>query len=303
MSERTLTKLAKPLLALAAFIWGSSFFIMKNSLDSMPVFFLLGTRFLAATGILSLIFLKRFSRLRGDYLSRGAIMGVLLFFAYTSQTFGLAGTTPSKNAFLTAAYCVLVPFFYWGISKTRPDRYHIGAAFLLLTGIGFVSLTGDFTISPGDWLTLLCAVFYALHIVSVSIFAKGRDIILLTILQFVTVGVLSWLCSFLFETAPASLPAENLWSLAYLSVMATAAALLFQNVGQKYSSPVAASVLLSLESVFGVLCSLLFYGDVLTLRLAIGFLLIFVAVLCSETKFSFLRKRGANACRNESPGS
>jgi hypothetical protein len=124
MSERTLTKLAKPLLALAAFIWGSSFFIMKNSLDSMPVFFLLGTRFLAATGILSLIFLKRFSRLRGDYLSRGAIMGVLLFFAYTSQTFGLAGTTPSKNAFLTAAYCVLVPFFYWGISKTRPDRYH-----------------------------------------------------------------------------------------------------------------------------------------------------------------------------------
>jgi drug/metabolite transporter (DMT)-like permease len=108
----------------------------------------LGTRFLAATGFFSLIFLKRFSRLRGDYLSRGAIMGVLLFFAYTSQTFGLAGTTPSKNAFLTAAYCVLVPFFYWGISKTRPDRYHIGAAFLLLTGIGFVSLTGDFLISP-----------------------------------------------------------------------------------------------------------------------------------------------------------
>jgi drug/metabolite transporter (DMT)-like permease len=201
---------------------------------------------------------------------------------------------------LTASYCVLVPFLYWAIAKTRPNRYHLGAAFLLLTGIGFVSLTGDFTISVGDWLTLLCAVFYALHIISVSIFSKDRDIFLLTVLQFFTTGVLSWICFFLFETMPQSLSLEALGNMFYLIVFASAGALLFQNVGQKYCPPAAASVLLALESVFGVLCSLIFYGDVLTPRLALGFVLIFTAVLCSETKFSFLRKRGVPACPNES---
>lgn len=79
--------------------------------------------------------------------------------------------------------------------------------------------------------------------------------------------------------------------LAYLGVMATAVALLFQNVGQVWSDPASASVLLSLESVFGVLCSVIFAGDQVSLRMAAGFVLIFAAVLCSETKFAFLRKK------------
>ena len=78
--------------------------------------------------------------------------------------------------------------------------------------------------------------------------------------------------------------------LAYLCIMATTVALLFQNVGQIWSDPASASVILSLESVFGVICSVIFYGDKVTVPMAIGFVLIFVAVLCSETKFSFLRK-------------
>ena len=78
--------------------------------------------------------------------------------------------------------------------------------------------------------------------------------------------------------------------LAYLCVMATTVALLFQNVGQIWSDPASASVILSLESVFGVICSVIFYGDQVTLPMGIGFVFIFVAVVCSETKFSFLRK-------------
>lgn len=78
--------------------------------------------------------------------------------------------------------------------------------------------------------------------------------------------------------------------LLYLCVMATTVALLFQNVGQVWSDPASASVILSLESVFGVLFSVIFYGDPVTPRLLMGFVLIFVAVVCSETKFSFLRR-------------
>ena len=81
-------------------------------------------------------------------------------------------------------------------------------------------------------------------------------------------------------------------SLLYLAVFATTIALLFQNVGQVYSNPSTAALLLSLESVFGTLCGVLFYGDPLTLRLLCGFCVIFLAVLCSETKFAFLRHTG-----------
>ena len=101
----------------------------------------------------------------------------------------------------------------------------------------------------------------------------------------------SWIGVALTDCVPAAVPAEVWTSLFYLGVMCTTVALLFQNVGQIYSDPASASVLLSLESVFGVLFSVALYGDPVTGRLLLGFGLIFVAVLCSETKFSFLRKK------------
>ena len=146
----------------------------------------------------------------------------------------------------------------------------------------------------GDWLNLLCAVFYAAHIVAVAKVSPGKDIYLLTVFQFAFAGLFAWVCGFAtgteFPVAALTDPGV-LWSMAYLCVMATTVAQLFQNVGQVWSDPASAAVILSLESVFGVLFSVLFYGDPVTGRLLLGFALIFVAVVCSETKFSFLRKK------------
>ena len=77
-------------------------------------------------------------------------LGGFLYLAYSIQTYVLAQTTPSKNAFLTAVYCVLVPFLTWAVVKTRPDRYNIAAALLCVTGVGLVSLTEELTINTGD---------------------------------------------------------------------------------------------------------------------------------------------------------
>ena len=217
----------------------------------------------------------------------------MLFIAYSIQTFGLSMTTPSKNAFLTAVYCVLVPFFTWAVVRKRPDRYNIAAALLCVAGVGLVSLNDQLSINTGDLITLLCAVFYAAHIVSVEKLAPGKDITLLTVFQFAFAGLYSWLFSLPTERFDMGLllQRELLLPMVYLCVMATTVALLFQNVGQRWSDPASASVILSLESVFGVLSSVLFYGDPVTGRLLAGFGLIFVAVLCSETKFGFLRKK------------
>ncbi len=294
MSEQTMRKLAKPMLFMAAFIWGSSFFIMKDALDQMPVQYLLAIRFTMGAALLGLVCWKKWRRCTRDYVWRGAVMGAFLYLAYSVQTYGLALTTPSKNAFLTAVYCVLVPFLYWALMGVRPDRYNLAAAALCVTGVGLVSLSGDLTVTAGDALTLLCAVFYASHIVAVAKVSPEKDIYLLTVFQFAFAGLFAWMGGLLTETFPAQALTrpEVLLPLAYLGVMATTVALLFQNVGQVWSDPASASVILSLESVFGVLCSVLFAGDQVSGRMLLGFALIFVAVVCSETKLRFLKRNG-----------
>ena len=294
MSPEIMKKLAKPMLFSAALIWGTSFFIMKNALDSLPVFALLALRFTAGGILLSIICIKKWKSFTMDYLWRGAIVGGFLFLAYTVQTFGLSLTTPSKNAFLTAVYCVLVPFFTWAVVKRRPDKFNIIAALLCVAGVGLVSLNEELSINLGDLLTLICAVFYASHIVAVEKLSPGKDIYLITVFQFAFAALYSWMFTLSMEAFPAQAlrdPSVFL-PLAYLCVMATTVALLFQNVGQIWSDPASASVILSLESVFGVLFSVLCYGDEVSFKMLCGFALIFVAVVCSETKFSFLKKKG-----------
>jgi len=293
MSPAVMRKLAKPMLFSAALIWGTSFFIMKNALDNVPVFALLAIRFTAGAILLGIICIKKWKDFTLDYLWRGAVVGGFLFLAYTVQTFGLSMTTPSKNAFLTAVYCVLVPFFTWAVVRRKPDRFNIAAALLCVLGVGMVSLNEELTINLGDLLTLLCAVFYASHIVAVEKLSPGKDIYLITIFQFAFAALYSWIGTMTMEVFPVQAitdPAVFL-PLAYLCVMATTVALLFQNVGQIWSDPASASVILSLESVFGVLFSVVCYGDQVSGKMLCGFALIFVAVVCSETKFSFLRKK------------
>ena len=291
-NKSVIRRLAKPMLLAAAFIWGSSFFIMKNALDALPVQYLLAIRFTIGAVLLSLVCARRWRGLSRDYLWRGALIGGCLYLAYSVQTYGLARTTPSKNAFLTAVYCVIVPFLYWLIGHVRPDRYHVLAAVLCVSGVGLVSLNGELYLQSGDALTLLCALFYAAHIVAVAKVSPGKDIYLLTVFQFAFAALYAWVGGLLTETFPAAALCDSavLWPLAYLGVMATTVALLFQNVGQVNSDPASAAVILSLESVFGVLCSVLFADDQVTLQMLAGFVLIFAAVLCSETKFAFLRE-------------
>lgn len=292
MKAEQMKRLAKPMLFGAALIWGTSFFIMKNTLDVMPVYYLLAIRFTAGAVLLALVCRKKWKDFTRDYLWRGAVVGAFLFLAYLVQTFGLDRTTPSKNAFLTSVYCVMVPFLYWAVLSRRPDRYNIGAALLCVTGVGLVSLNGDLSVNLGDVLTLVSAFFYAAHIIAVEKVSPGKDIYLLTVFQFAFAALYAWIGGLLNETFPVQAiqaPAVFL-PLAYLCVMATTVALLFQNVGQIWSDPASASVILSLESVFGVAFSVVFYGDRVTVPMLLGFVCIFVAVVCSETKFAFLKK-------------
>lgn len=290
---------AKIALFMATLIWGSSFIVVKNSMDVMQPHMLLAFRFTIAAILLSLIFRKRLRNLNKDYWIKGGILGTFLFLAYSLQTIGITDTTPGKNAFLTAIYCVIVPFLFWLVDKKKPDKYNIIAAFVTMIGIGLVSLDQALNISMGDTFTLAGGIVYAAHIVAVAKFSGERDPILLTIIQFGYAAVYSWMIGLTFEEFPTTWTIGSVSALFYLAVFATAVALLCQNIGQKYTHPAPAAIIMSLESVFGVLFSVLFYHEIISLKLFLGFSLIFIAVLMSETKFSFLWKSKATAIIQE----
>ena len=282
--------IARLALLLATLIWGSSFIIMKDALDNIGTFFLLAVRFTGACILLAIVFFKKLKKLNKEVVKAGFVMGTALITAYILQTFGLAETTPGKNAFLTAGYCILVPFMFWAVAGTRPDRYNIIAAVLCIAGIGLVALDDNLTMGRGDVLTLMCCAFYALHIIVSARYTQTYDVMLLTLLQFFFAAVWSSLLCGLFEPVPAvaEIPPYTWFSLGYLCVFATAGALLMQTYGLKYTSPSAGALILSLESVFGVIFSIMVGAEAVTARLLLGFAVIFVAIVISETKLEFL---------------
>ena len=274
----------------AALIWGSSFIVMKDTLDHIPVFQLLAIRFTLGGLLLAVLFRKRLMQAKRSIISHGAICGVLLLSAYASQTYGLQTTTPGVNAFLTAVYCVIVPFMAWGLSRKRPTAYNWVAAVMCIAGIGLISLSGDLTLGAGEALTLLSGLLYALHIMGLSRYGEEDDPIALTIVQFAVVAVLSWICTLTVE-AGTPVPAPAVWpKLMYLTVFATAVTLVCQSVGQSLTPPSQSAILLSLESVFGALFSVLLGYEALTLPILCGFTLVFVSVIVSETQLAFLKR-------------
>lgn len=282
----------KIMLVAMALIWGYSFLTMKTVLDTIPTFTLLASRFLPSAALMFFIFHKRIrAHLNFEYVGLGFMMGCVIWSAYGAQTLGLVDTTPGKNAFLTGTYCILVPFIAFLLFRERITKWHIGSALLCLVGVGFVALD-DFSIQMGDLLTLLGAVFFALDMAVVGHIGRTRDVSVLTSWMFLFVGLFSLITSFVVEPR---VPAEA-WTptvigqLAFLAVMCTTVGLLLQNQALSHVPPATGSLLLSLESPSGVLFSVIMAGEVLTGKLVLGFVLIFLSIVLSETHFSFLAK-------------
>lgn len=292
IASRIPTGVYKLLLVVATIIWGLSFVVMKDAVDVLEPAYLIGFRFVATGAILALLFWKNLRRafqpdVRKDYLVKGLILGVLCFLAFWVQTIGLDNTTPGKNAFLTATYCVIVPFAWWVLARKRPSAFNLIAALMAVAGIGLVSLQGslsELTMGYGDFMTLVSALLFAVHIVYVSKYSETNDVLVLTVLQFLVGGVLGVAYGACFETLPPleALTPEFWMNMAYLVIFASCVALVIQNVALAHVPPAQVSLFLSLESVFGVSFSVLLYGEQVGLKLVVGFALIFGAILVSE---------------------
>lgn len=274
----------KFLLLACAVIWGISFSSMKDVVAQIPTFWLLAIRFTMAAVLCAVVFHRQLARhLDRTTIRVGLTLGALEWAAYVLQTWGLTMTTPGKNAFLTGTYCVLVPFCAMALGMGKPRRYDLVAAFICLGGLALVALDNGFPLNAGDLLTLLGAVFFAFQLVEVNREGQRLDVFAITTWQFIFMAVASWVCT-PFEVAPtaAVFTPGNILQLLFLGVVCSFVALTVMNFSMARVDPAEGALLCSVESPSGVAYSVLAGHELLTGRLALGFTLIFLAILISN---------------------
>ncbi len=288
MNNKKQQTIAVLLLLLVAIIWGSGFIASQIALDSnvSPELIMLA-RFSIATIIVGTAFFKPV--VKNGFKNFFSLLpsGIFLFLAFFMQIVALQFTTPANNAFLTATNVVMVPFIWWAISKKKPAVNIFVASILCLIGIAVLSVKFDqgMRFRLGDSLTVLCALFFAGHIVSTGIVAKKVDTHIVVFFQFLISAVMSAIVFFLFSdrdiSALSTLPA-NL-SLLYLGVFSTCVCYFLQTYGQKFVNASKAAIILGTEALFGSLFAVIIGYDELTWNMMLGGAIVMVALIMTES--------------------
>lgn len=283
---------ANMILVFVTVIWGGGFIATSGALESLSPFYIMMIRFLGAAILPLCICWKSLRKLDHLTVSHGILTGVFLFLAFAFQTFGLKYSTPSKNAFLTATNVVFVPYLLWVFMKRKPSSKEIVASLLCVGGIALLTLTSNaMRLTIGDGLSLVCALFFALHIISLERYSRHCDAISMTALQMITAGIISAICAFIFEQAPATIEAAAWGNILYLIFVSTLLAYLLQTFAQRYTSANSASLILSMEALFASIFSFLLLHEVMSLSMMVGACLIFSSIIFIEYRPKSLRKR------------
>lgn len=273
-------------LVLTAALWGSTFVFQKFATAELGNWCIVAIRFTIAGAMLALMTIRKWRLIDKGYLIGSLWIGGAAAIGVWLQVAAMRlGTTPGRSAFLTVSYCVMMPFFAWMVMGEKPRKNHLLAAPICLVGIGLISLSGGGRLTLGDGVTLLCSVLFGINLISISKYSRGRDPMLLTMLQTFVCAIVGWI-GMLFEGLPAGISAGAMGNLLYLAFFSTAVASSLQAFGMKYTNPTAATIVLSMQSVFGVLFSVLLYGEEITPRIALGFAVVLAAVILAQLDFT-----------------
>lgn len=274
--------LADLALLYCAFFWGVSFASMKILVGVYSTCWLLFLRFSAGALMIYVFFHKRIRNSFRHDLKGGAIIGTLLFIAIATQTVGLNFIGGGRSAFISAVYVLLVPLIIWAVRKIFPGWITLFAACLCLTGMYFLTDDMSGAVNIGDVLTFICALVFAVQIIAINHYTSDCDPIVLSFIEFVTIAVLSVVCSVLLEAHEEFINVQSIYELLFTIVFCTFGCYVIQICAQKYAKPSHAAIIMSLESVFGLVSSVIFLGESITLRMFTGCVLIFSSVLIAE---------------------
>ena len=283
------------LLLITAIIWGSSFVAQSIGMQSIDAFTFTGIR-----TTLGVIFLLPFTLIinkgfdfRKNTLRNGLILGIVFSIAQNFQQFAFYYSTSGKIAFITAFYMFFVPLFSVIFLKKRIAVLTWLSILMGLIGLFLLCMNpSDLTsINLGDILALICAVFYAVQIMLIDKFLEdGISGVQLSFMQFFVAAIISIIAMFIFEKPVLADIKTAAPSLLYSGIMSCGIAYTLQIVGQKHASPVVASLLMCLESVFAVIAAAIILHEGMSAREAVGCVIMFSAIILSQVSESFSAK-------------
>jgi len=215
----------------------------------------------------------------------GAICGALLCFASSLQTWGMVYTSPGKSGFITALYMVIIPIIYLFMGKKLRPIILI-SVLIAVSGLYLMCINSELSINKGDIITFICSFGFAAHILVIDYLSPKVDGVKLACTQFFVCGLIN-IIIMLFTDIPNITSVLNCWpSIAYSGIMSCGVAYTLQIVAQKYTDPTSASILMSLESVFATLTTVILVacgwnltGGQLSIREITGCVLMFTAII------------------------
>lgn len=219
-----------------------------------------------------------------EMLIGGLACGLAFTSAAVLQQIAMTSTDAGKAAFLTALYIVLVPVF--GIFIGQKVKTQIwGCVALCILGIWFISVSGQASIQPADLLLLVCAALFALQILLVGHYAKRIDGVWISFMQLVTSVAVTFLPMILFEKPTLGMIVDAKYPILYAGILSCGIAYTFQIIGQKYTNPVTAGLIMSMECVFGMLGGIVILHQIPSGREVIGCVMVFAAVMLSQIEW------------------
>ncbi|WP_338448646.1 DMT family transporter [Niallia oryzisoli] len=275
--------------------WGYSFILAKDLLVEMTPLFYTGSRFLLAAILLGLLQWKKLKYMNRLCLQAGSLAGVFLCVAYTAQIFGIGLTTPGKAGVITSTSVVIVPFLYFIFSRMHIQKGPIIGCVSAFIGLCLISWDGSWQgVNLGDLMVLICAVFFAIHLVYVDrtyIKLPDLDPMLFTIVQLTTVGVIDMIIALFLEPVPTNLSGYGWFAYLFAVIVGTLLGYMVQMHVQLNVSPMRVSLIFSLESVFAFGFSWLIWGEPVSSSILFGVLLLLTGIYITEFSNSSLTSK------------
>ena len=281
--------LAVGVLVVVCVIWGSTFVVVKDAVERMPVMDFLAWRFVIAAVVMAALRPRAVLALSPAARRQGMLLGLALAAGYVAQTFGLERTPATISGFITGLFVVLTPLCAGVLLHKRVDAMSWLGVLVATAGLALLSLHG-LSVGTGEAITLLCAVSFALHIVGLGEWSTPGTAYGLAVVQLSTVALVSVVAAAPDTLAPP--PDAAAWGAILLTALAATAFGFFgQTWAQAHLAPTRAAVIMTMEPVFAGVFGVAFGGDDLGVRTVVGALLVLAAMFLVELG----PRRGADA--------
>ena len=276
------------LLLTVAIAWGVTFLMVQDAISTTPVYAFLFFRFALASILMFIISYRFLNELNKKTILYGVILGIFLFSAFATQTFGLMYTKSSIVAFITGLNVICVPFLTYLFFKDKIKLNVLIATFIAVLGLYLLTMSGTLAFEKGEFLTLICAILFALQIIFTGKFSNQVNVFLLVLFQLITVSILALIFSLSLDSVTFNIPYNYAFFKAVIitAIFATVYAFLIQTYMQQFTTATKTAIIFTMEPVSAAIFAYFTANEVLTIVQFIGAVLIILATLIAELKFN-----------------